>query len=104
MLSTNYRLRLEFICKCIASGEEVKLSDMIWANKLAKANTSAHEMLKKARRQSSQNIEEGSMDDFMNRLGLGDPDPSNYKTGFDSADEIADWFKQEKRDDWRTRD
>ena len=104
MLSTNYRLRLEFICKCIVAGEEVKLSDMIWANKLAKANTSAHEMLKKARRQSSQDIEEGSMDDFMNRMGLGDPDPSNYKTGFDSADEIADWFNHEKRDDWRQRD
>jgi len=104
MLSTQYRLRLEFICKCIANNEEVKLDDMIWAQKLAKANTSANEMLKMARRQSSQNIEEGSMDDFMNRLGLGDPDPSNYKTGFNGADEIVDWFQQDKPDDWRTRD
>ena len=104
MLSTKYRLRLEFICKCIANNEEVKLDDMVWAQKLAKANTTAYEMLKKARRQSSQNIEEGSMDDFMNRMGLGDPDPSNYKTGFGSADEIVDWFNQEKRDDWRQRD
>ena len=104
MLSTKYRLRLEFICKCIANNEEVKLDDMVWAQKLAKANTTAHEMLKKARRQSSQNIEEGTMDDFMNRMGLGDPDPSNYKTGFGSADEIVDWFNQEKRDDWRQRD
>jgi hypothetical protein len=104
MLSTKYRLRLEFICKCIANNEEVKLDDMVWAQKLAKANTSAHEMLKKARRQSSQDIEEGSIDDFMNRMGLGDPDPSNYKTGFGSADEIADWFSHEKRDDWRQRD
>ena len=54
MLSTNYRLRLEFICKCIANNEEVKLDDMVWAQKLAKANTTAYEMLKKARRQSSQ--------------------------------------------------
>jgi len=104
MLSTAYRLRLEFICKCIANKEEVKLDDMVWAQKLAKANTTAYEMLKKARRQSSQEIEEGSMDDFMNRMGLGDPDPSNYKTGFGSADEIADWFKQERSDDWRQRD
>ena len=104
MLSTNYRLRLEFICKCIANKEEVKLDDMVWAQKLAKANTSAYEMLKKARRQSSQNNEEGSMDDFLNRMGLGDPDPSEYKTGFGSADEIADWFKQERSDDWRQRD
>ena len=104
MLSTKYRLRLEFICKCIVSGEEVKLDDMVWAQKLAKANTSANEMLKKARRQSSQDIEEGSTDDFLNRMGLGDPDPSNHKTGFSSADDIKDWFKQDKPKDWRQRD
>ena len=38
MLSTEYRLRMEFICQRIAKQEEVKLEDMIWANKLAKAN------------------------------------------------------------------
>ena len=104
MLSTQYRLRLEFICKCIANNEEVKLEDMVWAQKLAKANTSANEMLKKARRQSSQDIEEGSIDDFMNRMGLGDPDPSNHKTGFDSPEDIKNWFQQDKPDDWRQRD
>jgi hypothetical protein len=104
MLSTQYRLRLEFICKKIANKEEVKLEDMIWCEKLAKANTSAREMLKKARRQSAGDIQEGSIDDFCNRMGLGDPDPSNYRRGFDSADEIAEWFKQERSDDWRQRD
>ena len=104
MLSTQYRLRLEFICTKIANGEEVKLDDMVWAQKLAKANTSANEMLKKARRQSSQDIEEGSTDDFLNRMGLGDPDPSNHKTGFTNTDEIVDWFRQDKPDDWRQRD
>jgi len=104
MLSTQYRLRLEFICKCIANGEEVKLDDMVWAQKLAKANTTANEMLKKARRQSSQNIQEGSMDDFLNRMGLGDPDPSNQKTGFSNTDEMVDWFQRDKPDDWRQRD
>jgi hypothetical protein len=104
MLSTQYRLRLEFICKKIANNEEVKLEDMIWAEKLAKRHTTARDWLNKARLQSTHNIEEGSMDDFMNKMGLGDPDPSNYKMGFDSADEIADWFKQDKPDDWRQRD
>jgi len=104
MLSTQYRLKLEFICKRIANGEEVKLEDIVWAQKLAKANTSAREMLKKARRQSAGDIQEGSIDDFCNRMGLGDPDPSNYKMGFDTADEIADWFKQDRSDDWRQRD
>jgi len=96
---------LEFICKRIINDEEVKLEDMIWAEKLAKANTSAREMLKSARRQASNpDIQEGSMDDFMNRMGIGDPDPSNYRTGFESADEIVDWFTQDKSDDWRQRD
>ena len=105
MLSTQYRLRLEFICKCIANREEVKLEDMIWADKLGKSNTTAREWLRKARRAAANpDMQEGSMDDFMNKMGLGDPDPSNYKTGFDSADEIVDWFKQDKPDDWRQRD
>ena len=104
MLSTQYRLRLEFICKCIANGEEVKLDDMVWAQKLAKANTTANEMLKKARRQSSQDIQEGSTDDFLNRMGLGDPDPSKHKKGFTSADDMLEWFQQDKPDDWRQRD
>ena len=104
MLSTKYRLRLEFICKCIANGEEVKLDDMVWAQKLAKANTTANEMLKKARRQAANNIQEGSIDDFMNRMGLGDPDPSNHKTGFTGAEDVLEWFQREKPDDWRQRD
>ena len=48
MLSTKYRLRLESICKDIASGTEVPLEDMIWSSKLAKANTSARGMLSQA--------------------------------------------------------
>ena len=50
MLSTQYRLRLEGICKDIASGTEVSMNDMIWAQKLAKANTSARGMLSTARK------------------------------------------------------
>jgi hypothetical protein len=105
MLSTAYRLRLEEICRKIILGEEVALSDIIWAEKLAKSHTTAREWLNKARRKATNpDMVEGSMDDFMNKMGLGDPDPSNYRTGFKSADEIVDWFKQDKPDDWRQRD
>ena len=105
MLSTAYRLRLESICRCIANNEPVPLEDMIWAEKLAKAHTLARDWLNKARRQASNpDMQEGSMDDFMNRMGLGDPDPSNHRTGFSGADEIVDWFQRDKPDDWRQRD
>ena len=106
MLSTKYRLRLEFICQRIASGQEVQLDDMIWANKLAKANRSAAEMLRKARRVAANpDMVEGSLDDFMNQMDLGDHDTSNHIVdGFNSVEEIASWFSQEKTDDWRQRD
>ena len=98
MLSTNYRLRLEGICKDIASGTEVSMSDMIWATKLAKANTSARGMLSSARRIATD--PDGSC---LKYLDLGDP--KSNKTGFNGADDIADWFKNDKRsDDWRQRD
>ena len=105
MLSTQYRLRLEAICEKIVLGEDVSLSDMIWANKLAKANRSAAEILRKARRiASNPDIQEGGLDDFMIQMGLGDPDPSNHKSGFQNTDEIAEWFHEERTEDWRQRD
>ena len=62
MLSTAYRLRLESICRLIANKETVPLEDMIWAEKLAKAHTTARDWLNKARRQATSEIEEGSTD------------------------------------------
>ena len=99
MLSTQYRLRLESICKDVASGTEVTLENMIWANKLAKANTSARGMLNKARKMATTPDES-----FLNNLNIGDPDSSNHKRGFGSPDEIVDWFKPDRSDDWRQRD
>lgn len=105
MLSTEYRLRLEFICNKISCKEPVQLKDMIWAEKLAKANRSAGELLRRARRIAhNPKMKQNSLDGFMNAMDLGDPDPQNYRTGFDSADDIVEWFSQEKTDDWRQRD
>lgn len=105
MLSTEYRLRLEFICSKISKGEEVQLPDMIWAEKLAKANGSAGEMLRKARRIAhNPDFAQEGLDGFMNAMDLGDPDPANHRTAFEGADDIAEWFSQEKSDDWRQRD
>ena len=100
MLSTQYRLRLEGICKSIASGTEVSIDDMIWAQKLAKANTSARGMLNQARRLAT-----NPDDSFLNNLNIGDSDSSGKQVrGFDSPDEIYDWFRPDRSDDWRQRD
>ena len=97
MLSTKYRLKLEAICKDIASGTEVSIDDMIWAQKLGKANTSARGMLSQARRLSMD--DDGSC---LKYLDIGDP--NSKKNGFNGADDIADWFKNDRSDDWRQRD
>ena len=99
MLSTQYRLRLEAICKDIASGSEVSMSDMIWAQKLSKANTSARGMLNTARRMSTKPDES-----FLINLDIGDPDSSNHRRGFFKPEDVVDWFHQERSDDWRQRD
>ena len=99
MLSTQYRLRLEGICKAIAAGTEVTIEDMIWAEKLSKANTSARGMLRTARRMNINPNES-----FLNNLNIGDPDSSNHKRGCGGAEDIADWFRPDRPDDWRQRD
>jgi hypothetical protein len=105
MLSTKYRLRVEYICERVRRGEEVKLEDMMWVERLAKANTTVSGMLRKARREvANPEMIEGGLDDFMNKMDIGDPDPSNHVSGFNSVEEIAEWFKQDKSDDWRQRD
>ena len=105
MLSNKNRQRLEFICGRISQSEEVQLADMIWAEKVSKSNHSANEMLRKARRKArAKDAPADSMDEFLGLMNLGDPDPTKHATGFTDADEIVDFFKQEKPDDWRQRD
>tara|TARA_X000000368_G_scaffold399312_1_gene370167 strand:- start:688 stop:963 length:276 start_codon:yes stop_codon:yes gene_type:complete len=91
---------MEAICKAIAAGQEVELEDMLWATKLAKANTSARGMLSSARRMASD-----PDSTFLKFLDIGDSDSRRHRRGFSGADDIADWFHNDKRsDDWRQRD
>ena len=106
MLSTQYRLRLQAICDKIVAHESVSLEDMIWAEKLAKANRSAATMLRQARRTASNpDMQEGDMDDFLNQLDIGGiGHEAKGVRGFNDIDELVDWFRQDKPDDWRQRD
>ena len=105
MLSTQYRLRLEAICEKIVLHEEVSLEDMIWAEKLAKANRSAGTMLRQARRKA-ENPDMDAMDDFLNQMDIGGLGHERFgRRGFDGPDDLHDWFKRDEDEtDWRTRD
>jgi hypothetical protein len=106
MLSTKYRLRLEAICARIAAQQPVELQDRIWANKLGEVNRTAASMLRQAqRRAQNPEMHEGSLDDFLNQLDIGGVgDEAKGIRRFNSPDEIADFFRQDKPEDWRQRD
>ena len=106
MLSTQYRLKLEAICEKIVKGETVELSDMIWAEKLAKSNRSAATILRQARRKAENpTMQEGDMDDFLNQLDIGGLGHERFGLRrFESPDDIVDFFTEDKPEDWRQRD
>ena len=108
MLSTQYRLRLEGICQKIVLHEEVSLEDMIWAEKLAKANRTAGTMLRQARRKAENpDMQEGDLDDFLNQLDIGGFGNDRFGLRrFESVDDIVDFFGEgrDKPEDWRQRD
>jgi len=88
------------------NGESVELTDMIWAEKLAKANRSAGTMLRQARRKSENpDMQEGDMDDFLNQLDIGGLGNERFGVRrFNSPDDIVDFFTEDKPEDWRQRD
>jgi len=106
MLSTKYRLRLQAICARIAAQQPVELQDRIWANKLGQVNRTAASMLRQAqRRVQNPEMHEGGLDDFLNQLDIGDlGDQAKGIRRFDSPEEIVDFFRQDKPEDWRQRD
>jgi hypothetical protein len=109
MLSTAYRLRLEEIAGRIARHEEVGLSDIIWAEKLAAHNAHAAKILRQARRKAENpEMTEDSLDGFLNALDIGGIGHERFGiTGFSSPDEIVDFFKRdndENPENWRRRD
>ena len=93
MLSTQYRLKVEGICEKIVKGESVELSEMIWVEKLAKVNRTAGTMLRQARRRAANpDMPKDGLDEFLNTLDLGNPDPRRHITRFESVDDIVDFF------------
>jgi hypothetical protein len=105
MLSTTTRLRLEDIAARIAGGLSVSFEEMTFATKWSEANRSAAEILRRARRRAiNGEPQRGSLDELIDGLDLGDPDPSNHLIGPQDPVDLAEWFRQDKENDWRQHD
>jgi hypothetical protein len=105
MLSTETRLRLENICTRIENHEEVTLEEMTWVQKWASHNRIASRMLSQARRIAAMGKpQRGSLDELLNDLDLGDPDPSNWLQGPQNPIDLAMWFMRDEDEHWRQHD
>lgn len=97
VLSTQTRLRVEFICESIAENRPVSLSDMAWIQKWSDANPTVAKMLRQARRAAISGEEATELDDFCNAMDLGDPDPSNHLQGPQDPIDLAQWFTNRRQ-------
>jgi hypothetical protein len=105
MLSTDTRIRLEDICARIKSGLNVTLEEMTFTQKWADHNRVAARMLNQARRVSAQGEPEpGSLDELLNGLDLGNPDPAAHLIGPQNPVDLAEWFMRDQDDEWRRHD
>jgi hypothetical protein len=103
MLSTEIRLRLEAISARIANHQEVSFEEMTFIQKWANHNRHAAKILNQARRESTQGKPKpGSLDEFLNDLDLGDPDPQNHLIGPQDPTNLARWFT--KSENWFLKD
>jgi hypothetical protein len=105
MLSTTTRLRLEDIAARIAGGLNVTFEEMTWATKWSQHNRSAAEILRRARRRAINGVpERGTLDELIDVFDLGSPDPADHLVGPQDPVDLAEWFKQDKTEDWRQTD
>jgi hypothetical protein len=96
MLSTQTRLKVEFICERIQSGAPVEFADMTWIQKWADRNPTVAKMLRQARRAAVQ-PEPTEMDSFCQAMDIGDPDPSNHLVGPQDPTTLAEWFTNRRK-------
>ena len=105
MLSTDTRLKIENICNRIENHEEVSFEEMMWISKWSDHNRIANRMLNQARRVAAQGKPEpGSLDEFLNDLDLGDPDPTNHLQGPQNPVDLGLWFTRDDDPNWRQTD
>ena len=77
-----------------AGAFELEVEETHWNNVYR-----AIEYIKANEREKNMTDPDGSC---LKYLDIGDP--NSKKSGFNGADDIADWFKNAKSDDWRQRD
>jgi hypothetical protein len=106
MLSHDDRRKFLDIAKRIQNKEEVSLSEMIFAGKMAQKDTRLNDILTQAQRRSfrSSPPEPDSLDEFLDNLNLGKADPEDHLDSQSSVDDFANFFRRDLPENWRQTD
>ena len=91
MLSTSSRLRIENILKRLSNNQQVSLQERIFINKFADRDQSVSSWLKKAKQIQQADKSPDPIDNLINDLGIGSPEPhTNFNP---DQEDLGDWFK-----------
>lgn len=105
MLSRDSRQRFFEIAQKIKEGKDISLEDALFAGRMAEKYQEFENLLKKARRQSTHKEgETDPLDEFLDDLNLGDPDPRNHLEPDSTVDDFANFFRRNPPADWRRTD
>ena len=92
MLTTKTRLKLQDILTRLSKNEVVSLDERILVQKYADRNSTVWHWLRKARSiQAKGNLEQGSMDGFMQQMNL--PGQTREDHFNRSQDDLGEWFQ-----------
>ncbi len=89
MLSAQTRLRLHEILTRLANDQDVDLEERIYLHNLADIDQTVASWLSKAKRQKKNIHSKDSLDNLLDDLNLGSPEPdSNLRP----EDDLGEWF------------
>ena len=105
MLSTKNRLLLQEICNRIKNKQDVSLDEMVLMQKFSRRYSCVNKWFRQAQRIAFQGPPaKGSLDELLQDLDLGDPDPKNHLAGPLNPAELGLWFRRRDETDRLRRD
>ena len=104
MLSHDSRKKFLRIARRIHDGQEVSVTDAIFAGQMAERDTALANILKQAQRRAFQDPEKPAVVDVVDKLNLGSADPNDFLDRNSTVDDFADFFHRNPTENWRQTD
>ncbi len=90
MLSPSLRNKVKEILQRVARGETVSLDERLYIHNLADRDQEVGSWLTRARRRQQNKKSNDSIEDLLNNLDLGSPDPQGFYKP--DQEDLGEWF------------